>query len=130
MSYESLMFLHLLTVGPAALIGIYLFLRRKGTAIHKLLGKIYMVLMLLTAIITLFMPAAVGARLLGHFGFIHLFSLLTLYAVPTAFFAARRGDIAAHKGPMIGLFIGGVLIAGTFAFMPGRILHGWLFGAV
>ncbi|MCV6621108.1 MAG: DUF2306 domain-containing protein [Cellvibrionaceae bacterium] len=130
MSYESLMFLHLLTVGPAALIGIYLFLRRKGTAIHKLLGKTYMVLMLLTAIITLFMPAAVGARLLGHFGFIHLFSLLTLYAVPTAFFAARRGDIAAHKGPMIGLFIGGVLIAGTFAFMPGRILHGWLFGAV
>lgn len=129
MSYESLMFLHLLTVGPAALIGIYLFLRRKGTAIHKLLGKIYMVLMLLTGLITLFMPAAIGSRLFGHFGFIHLFSLLTLYAVPSAFLAARRGNIVAHKSAMLGLFIGGVLIAGTFAFIPGRILHGWLFGA-
>lgn len=129
MSYQSLMWLHLITVGPAALIGLYLFIRRKGTPAHKLLGKIYMALMFGTAIITLFMPAGVGARWLGHFGFIHIFSLLTLYAVPTAYFAARRGDIAAHKGPMIGLFIGGILIAGTFAFMPGRILHSWVFAA-
>ncbi|WP_299979375.1 DUF2306 domain-containing protein [uncultured Pseudoteredinibacter sp.] len=130
MSYEPLMYMHLVTVGPAALIGIYLFICRKGTAIHKSLGKIYMVLMLLTGVITLLMPAAIGSRLFGHFGFIHLFSLLTLYAVPAAFLAARRGDIVAHKSSMMGLFIGGVLIAGTFAFMPGRILHSWLFGAV
>ncbi len=127
MSYEPLMWLHLVTVGPAALIGTYLFIRRKGTAKHRLLGKIYMALMFFTGLVTLFMPAAIGTRWLGHFGFIHLFSLLTLYAVPAAYFAARRGDIAAHKGPMIGLFIGGVLIAGTFAFMPGRTLHNWLF---
>jgi len=28
---------------------------------------------------------------------------------------------------MIGVYVGGILIAGTFALMPGRLLHEWLF---
>jgi uncharacterized membrane protein len=28
---------------------------------------------------------------------------------------------------MIGLYIGGILIAGSFAFMPGRLMNQWLF---
>ena len=128
MTYTQLAYLHLATVLPAFAIGIFQLLRRKGTPSHKFLGKIYMLLMLTTAFITLAMPAHVGPRFLGHFGFIHAFSLLTLFSVPTAFFAARRGNIKAHRGAMIGLYVGGILIAGTFAFMPGRMLHEWLFG--
>lgn len=29
---------------------------------------------------------------------------------------------------MISLYVGGLLIAGSFTLMPGRLLHGWVFG--
>lgn len=128
MTYTQLAYLHLATVVPAFAIGIFQLLRRKGTPSHKLLGKIYMVLMLATGFITLFMPAEVGPRLINHFGFIHIFSLMALVSVPTAYVAARRGNIRAHRASMIWLYIGGILIAGAFAFSPGRMLHQWLFG--
>ncbi|HET9587863.1 MAG TPA: DUF2306 domain-containing protein [Anaerolineales bacterium] len=128
MVYTQLAYLHLATVLPAFAIGAFQLLRRKGTPSHKLLGRVYMVLMLATGLITLAMPAQVGPQFLGHFGFIHIFSLLALINVPAAYFAARRGVIKLHRANMISLYVGGVLIAGAFAFSPGRMLHEWLFG--
>lgn len=130
MEYQHIVYAHLATVVPAFFIGTFLLLRRKGTPLHKALGKIYLLLMIVTGIITLLLPAEVGPRWINHFGFIHFFSLLTLYSVPIAFLAARRGKIKIHRNNMIGLYVGGLLIAGAFAFTPGRMLHGWLFGAV
>ncbi|MBU2925845.1 DUF2306 domain-containing protein [Colwellia sp. 1_MG-2023] len=127
MGYIHLTYLHLLTVVPAFIIGTYLLLKRKGTPKHKALGKIYMVLMLITAIISLFMPAQLGSTFLNHFGYIHLLSLLTLYAVPAAYFYIKKGNIRGHKRSMIILYCGGILVAGTFALMPGRLLNTWLF---
>lgn len=127
MTYEQLSWLHLATIVPAFLLGTFLLLRRKGTPTHKLLGRVYLLLMIATGLTTLFMPAQVGPRFLGHFGFIHLFSLLALYSAPSAYLAARRGDLKSHRGSMIGLYVGGILIAGAFAFSPGRVLHDWLF---
>ncbi len=128
MTYTQLAYLHLATVIPAFGIGAWQLLKRKGTPTHKLLGKIYMTLMLATGLITLAMPAQVGPQFLNHFGFIHTFSFLTLFSVPTAYFAARRRDIRTHRAAMISLYVGGILIAGAFAFSPGRMLHEWLFG--
>ena len=128
MNYDQLTMLHLATILPAFLIGTYLMVRRKGTSHHRLLGKVYLSLMVITALITLFMPAKVGARLFDHFGFIHAFSLLALYSAPTALLAARRGNIKAHRGSMIGLYVGGILIAGAFTFAPGRLMHDLVFG--
>jgi uncharacterized membrane protein len=127
MTYHQLAYLHLGTIIPAFLIGTTLLFMKKGTPRHKFLGRIYMPLMLVTAAITLFMPAHVGPRLFNHFGYIHLFSLLVFYSVPAAYYNARRGNITSHKGNMIGLYVGGMLIAGSFAFMPGRMLNGLLF---
>jgi uncharacterized membrane protein len=87
-----------------------------------------MSLMLVTAVVTLFMSAEIGPTLLGHFGFIHLFSLLVFYSVPTAYLAIRSGNIKKHRDSMIGLYVGGILIAGGFTFVPGRLLHTWLIG--
>jgi uncharacterized membrane protein len=130
MTYHQLALIHLATIVPAFLIGTWLLAKRKGTPQHRSLGKIYLALMLFTGVVTLFMPAVVGPRLFNHFGFIHLFSLLTLYSVPSAYLAARRRDIAAHRGAMIGLYVGGLLIAGAFAFGPGRLLNRWLLGSI
>ena len=87
-----------------------------------------MILMFITAIITLFMPAHVGGRVLNHFGFIHLFSFLTLYSVPTAIIAIKKGHVRKHKIKMIMLYIGAIIIAGGFTFTPGRYLHSLFFG--
>ena len=128
MTYTQLTYLHLATVLPAFALGALQLFRIKGTATHKLLGKIYMVLMLGTGLITLIMPAEVGPRVLNHFGFIHIFSFLALFNVPAAYLAARRGNIKTHRALMLGLYLGGILVAGAFAFSPGRMLHKWLFG--
>lgn len=128
MNYTELAYLHLATVIPTFLMGTYLLISRKGSPGHKAVGKIYMLLMLITSVISLFMEARVGPVLLGHFGYIHLLSILSIYAVPVAYISAKNGNIKAHRNSMLGLYLGGILIAGTFAFMPGRLLHSWLFG--
>jgi uncharacterized membrane protein len=128
MNYETLMFAHLATVLPAFLIGTIILAIKKGTPIHKQLGRVYMVLMTVTALITIFMQAKVGPKLFNHFGYIHLFTVLTLYSVPTALIAIRKGDVKTHKRKMILLYIGGLLIAGGFTFFPGRYLHTVFFG--
>lgn len=126
MSYVQLAYWHLATIFPAFLIGAWLLLNSKGTPNHRALGKVYMTLMMVSAAITLFMPAHVGPMLLGHFGFIHLLSFLVLLLVPISFVAARNHNIRLHRGNMIGIYVGGILLAGSFALMPGRLLHQWL----
>ncbi len=127
MDYNQLAYLHLATILPAFLIATYLLINRKGSPLHKALGKTYMGLMLFTAMVTLFMPAHVGTAFIGHFGFIHIFSFSVFFTVPMAYFAARTGNLKLHIGNMIGLYMGGILIAGAFAFSPDRLLHTWLF---
>jgi len=128
MTYHQLMFIHLATVVPCFFLGALLFLMKKGTKSHRLVGKIYMGLMLFTAIVTLFMPAQVGPRIFDHFGYLHSFSLLTLWSVPYAYFAIRKGDVRRHQRALILLYVGAILIAGGFTFFPGRYLHVLYFG--
>ncbi len=129
MSYEHLAYVHLITVLPAFVLGTVLMLWRKGTAGHKTLGKIYLSLMAVTAIVTLFMPAKVGPTIAGHWGMLHLLSVLALITMTRAVVTVRRGEIKRHRGNMLGLYLGGLVLAGSFALMPGRMLHSWLFGA-
>ena len=128
MTYMQLTYLHLGSLVPAFVIGTYLLLNRKGTPVHRFLGKIYMGLMLFTAFITLFMEALVGPKFLNHFGFLHLLSLFVLYTVPTSYRAIRVGNIKLHKRKMVGLYVGALLVAGAFTLSPGRLIHTWLFG--
>lgn len=128
MTYTDLMYLHLFTVVPCFFIGGMLLMIKKGTKIHKGFGRVYMVLMMVTAIVTLFMPAEVGPTLFGHFGWIHSFSFLTIYTVPTAYTAIKKGNVKSHKRKMILLYIGAIIIAGGFTFSPGRYLHEVFFG--
>ncbi|MDB9958190.1 DUF2306 domain-containing protein [Oceanospirillaceae bacterium] len=126
--YETLSFMHLGTMAPAFLMATFMMVTKKGTEVHKLTGRIYMVLMLFTAMVTLLMSAQVGPRLFNHFGFIHLLSVLVLYCVPSAYWAIKNGNVKRHKWSMIGLYIGGLIVAGGFTLMPGRMLGNVLFG--
>lgn len=124
--YNTLLYTHLGTVLLGFALGTTILLSRKGTAFHKSLGRPYLLAMFVTAIVTLFMPAEVGPTLLGHFGFIHCLSVLTLNAVIVGYRAAKAGNVASHKRAMVMVYFGGILIAGFFAFSPGRRLHTWL----
>jgi uncharacterized membrane protein len=126
--YNIFSLVHLSTIGPAFLIATYMMLTKKGSGQHRFLGRIYMVLMLFTASVTLFMSAQVGPTLFNHFGFIHLLSVLVLYSVPSAYFAIKAGDVKKHKFRMIALYVGGMLVAGGFTLVPGRFLGDLLFG--
>ncbi len=128
MKYYDLMYLHLYSVVPCFFIGTILLLIKKGTSFHKMAGRVYMILMLFTGLITLFMPALIGPRLFNHFGWIHLFSLLTIHAVPTAYLAIKKGNVKSHKRKMILLYFGALVIAGGFTFVPGRYMYNLFFG--
>jgi uncharacterized membrane protein len=128
MDYIDLMYIHRGTVIPCFIIGAILLLIKKDTRFHRQFGRIYMILMLITAVVTLFMPSQVGPRILNHFGWVHSFSFLTIYTVLRAYLAIKNGDVKSHKRKMILLYFGAIVIAGGFTFFPGRYLYELFFG--
>lgn len=123
----TLIYAHLGTIAPAFVIGSYMMFARKGDSLHRMLGKIYMLLMTITAVISLFIPSSFGPNLMDHFGLIHILSVVVIVTVPRAYLAARRRDLRAHKIAMISLYVGALLIAGAFTLLPGRLMHTWIF---
>lgn len=113
--------IHVVTVLPAALIGAFLLLwRRKGSPAHRLLGRIWFVLMIATCLSSLFIHEL---NMWRGYSPIHLLSLLTILACVYAVRAAMRGDIRTHRRTMTQIYVGGILIAGGFTLAPYRIMN-------
>ena len=112
--------LHVLTVVPAAVIGLFILFLPKGTTIHKFAGRIWIALMVATSVFSFFIH-----ELNLFFGFspIHIFSIMTPLSCYWAVRAIRRGDVRQHKAALLSVYIGGIGIAGGFAFAPGRIMN-------
>ena len=113
--------IHLGTVLPALPLGAYILLRPKGGVRHRLLGRIWAVLMVATAISSFWLQES------GGLSFIHIFSVVTLVSIPLALFWIWRGNVERHRRAMTNTYIG-LVIAGLFAFAPGRLLGSWLLG--
>ncbi len=111
---------HVCTVIPAAFLGAYVLMTRKGTARHKRLGRIWVALMVLTAISTFFIHQI---RVWGAFSPIHLLSVVVIVSCALAIWQVRRGNIRAHKSALISAYIGGIFGAGLFTFWPGRLMN-------
>jgi uncharacterized membrane protein len=97
----------------------------KGTIPHRTIGWIWAGLMLAVVVSSFFIHTI---RLWGPFSPIHLLSILTLALLPLAVWRARQHDVRKHRRAMLGLFVGALVIAGVFTFLPGRIMHAVLFG--
>jgi uncharacterized membrane protein len=122
--------LHVSTVVPAFLLGTWLiFFSRKGARRHRAIGYAYLTLMTVTAIAALFIHQIPAIDIVFGFGPIHIFSIVTLSGVVGALRSAWAHDVKGHRNAMLGVYIGGILIAGTFAFLPGRIMHAIVFGS-
>lgn len=116
--------LHILAaIGMVALGGLLISLR-KGRAFHRTAGWICVALMALTAGSSLFIVGLNG----DSWSLVHLLSGWTLVTLPVGVWAARKHRVQLHGRTMRGLFIGGALVAGSFAFLPGRLMWSLFFG--
>ena len=114
--------LHLVSVIPALPLGAFILWRRKGGRLHRMLGRVWAGLMLLTAL------SSFGLHgMTGRLSWIHILAVVVLVTVPRGIVQAMRGDIARHKRSMT-LTYAGLIAAGGFTFLPGRLLGTWLFG--
>jgi uncharacterized membrane protein len=109
---------HLSTVLLALPLGVSQLVLPKGTFRHKAVGWIWVVLMTATALVSF---AIHGLNPHG-LSWIHIFSVLTLLSTPQIVWYARTGRVDAHRGTVLGLMIGGLVVAGLFTFIPGRAL--------
>lgn len=112
--------IHLATVIPAFFLGTWLvFFSTKGSRLHRALGAVYMALMTITAIAAIFVKSLRP----GHFSWIHLFVPITLFGVASAIWRIRQGDVKGHRAAMLGVYFGGLVIAGALTFYPGRLMY-------
>ena len=112
----AVVYVHLFAALSALVLGTAQLARVKGTPSHKAAGWTWVALMLTVAITSLWIPSFL------HFSWIHIFTAVTLISLPIAIFAIRRGNVRRHAGTMKGLYIGGLVIAGMFTLVPGRLL--------
>ena len=96
------------------------FLMRKGTARHKRLGKAWVVAMVIVALSSFFIHEL---RQWGSFSVVHLISVFALGLLVYAIVKVRQGDIDAHRFTMMGLFLGGLVLAGALTFARGLFMH-------
>ncbi len=115
---------HLATVLVALVLTPIMLQRPRGTATHRYLGRVWMLAMFSTAVISLFVRQTHP----GHFSIIHILSVVVIIAVPRAIWAAKTHRISQHRTSIRGIVTGSLIIAGIFTFPFGRMLGVWLSG--
>jgi len=117
--------LHAIMAMIAIILGGIQLSMKKGGAIHKLLGRIWVGLMLIVAITSFFIHEI---RLWGAYSPIHLLSLWTIFILGVGIYYARVGNIKRHKQVMIATYFFALILTGFFTLMPGRVMHQILIG--
>jgi len=117
--------IHVAAAVLAFVLGGFVLFTRKGGRRHRRAGMIWVVLMVIACVSSFFIHMI---RLVGPWSPIHLLSVLTLTSLAYAIAQARRRNIVGHQRTMQGLYLGALIGAGSFTFLPGRIMHEVMFG--
>lgn len=115
MTFTPVVLIHLATALAAVVVGAAMFMLKKGTPLHRVTGRVWVLLMALTALVSF----AIQSK--GHLSPIHLLSVTTLCTLALAVWAVRRRNIRRHTRFIIGTYAG-LIIAGMFALAPARRL--------
>lgn len=118
--------IHAVAALAALVLGALVLFRRKGTPLHKAMGRAWVALMLVAAGSAIFINEI---RLIGPFSPIHIFSVITFIGVAQGIIEIRRGNVRRHRATMQGLYFFALILAGAFTLLPGRRMHDVLFGA-
>lgn len=114
--FTPMILIHLSAAFAALVLGSAVFLRRKGNSSHRVLGRAWVGLMLVTAVSTYWIRGG------GSFSWIHGLSVISLVALSFAVYFAMTGNIRRHQRIMKGVFSGGLVVAGGFTLLPERLL--------
>jgi len=122
--------LHVATVLPAFAIGTWLiFFSRKGSSHHKLLGRVFLGLMIATSLIAFFVHQRRPDSPLFGLSPVHLLAAFVLFASWRAYSSAKNGDIATHRFWMVGIYTGSLVINGAMnVFVVDGITRNVFFG--
>lgn len=120
LSASSSIQLHAFAAMAAFVLGVIQFAAPKGTQPHRTVGWVWVLLMVVVSVSAFFIHEI---RLWGPWSPIHLLAIFTLVSLPNGVRYARRHAVRDHRRVMLGVFIGGLVIAGGFTFLPGRIMH-------
>lgn len=118
--------LHATSAAFAVLVGPFAILRQRRDRLHKLLGYLWVLAMACVSVTGLMIPSF-DLAIIGHFGPIHLFVVLTAVSLFMGMRAIFLGDITAHRAWLSGLYWQGLMLAGAFNFLPGRMVNRALF---
>lgn len=99
-------------------IGVFLLLAPKGFRLHKTFGWLWVACMGVTAVSSFFLTGLMGSS----YSPIHALSAWTLIGLPFGVAAIRRKQVEKHRKAMTGMFLGAMVVAGLFAFLPGRLM--------
>lgn len=116
---------HAFAAMAAVLLGLVQFVAPKGTLPHRQVGWTWVGLMVVVAASSFGITSASNG---GRYSWIHGLSAYVLLMLPLAVLAARRGNPGRHRTAMAALFAGGLVIAGAFTMLPGRIMGAVVFG--
>lgn len=110
--------IHMAAAIGSLVLGAAMLWRRKGGAVHRLNGRVWVILMAITALSGLFIHEL---RMWGAWSPIHLLSLAVPVFLVLGVHAARTRNLVRHRVMMRNTYAGGMLVAGGFTFLPGRI---------
>ena len=117
--------LHALAAMVAIILGGIQLAMKKGGALHRLLGRLWVGLMAVVAGSSFFIHEI---KLWGLYSPIHVLSLWTLFSLGLAIYFVRVGKIKRHQQVMIALYGFALILTGFFTLLPGRVMHQVVFG--
>lgn len=117
--------IHVAAAVAAFVLGAVILFRRKGDRPHRLGGRLWVGLMLVVTLSSVFIHTI---RVWGIWSPIHLLSIATTMSLVGGVAAVRARNVQLHRRTMRSTYVGALLVAGFFTFMPGRTMHEVVFG--
>ena len=112
-------------------LGLYIFITKKGTKNHRILGRTWVTVLIIVSLTAVFIQTINPEQ----YSLIHLLIPYTIGSLIYSIWNINKFKKTKierykikHKHSMIGVYIGALLIAGAFTFMPGRFFHEIIFG--
>ena len=120
LSQQSPIPLHAIIAILAIIIGGIQLTLKKGTSLHKFMGRIWVILMLIVSFTSFFIHEL---NLWGKYSPIHLLSIWVIICVVLGIYFARIGNIKRHKIFMVYTYWLALVLTGFFTFYPGRVMN-------
>ena len=116
---------HAITALLAVIIGAIQLASGKGTMQHRMLGYLWVSMMMYVSISSFFISEI---QLWGTYSPIHLLSAWTVLTLCTGVYFARVGNIKAHQLNMQLLYGLALILTGLFTLLPNRVMGQIFFG--